>query len=158
MTEGEEQAKIATESGEASVKDLTIALPNHPGALAEMGEALCRAGVSIEGGGVFVVSGAGVAHFLFTDGDAARRALESAGITVLAVREVLVQSLRQDEPGQLGKIARRMAEAGINIEVVYSDHANQLIMVVDNVEAGRKVSEAWALERSGKRDDEAAHL
>ena len=132
------------------MKDLTIALPNRPGALAEMGEALGRAGVSIEGGGIFVVSGAGVAHFLFTDGDAARRVLESAGITVLAVREVLVQRLRQDEPGQLGKIARRMAEAGINIEVLYSDHANQLIMVVDNVEAGRKVSEAWALERSGE--------
>ena len=133
------------------MKDLTIALPNHPGALADMGEVLGRAGVSIEGGGVFVVSGAGVAHFLFADGDAARRALESAGITVLAEREVLVVRLRQDEPGQLGKIARRMAEAGINIEVLYSDHANQLIIVVDNVEAGRKVSEAWTRERSGEK-------
>jgi hypothetical protein len=32
--------------------------------------------------------------------------------------------LRQDVPGQLGKIARRMADAGVNIQVVYSDHAN----------------------------------
>ncbi len=132
------------------MEDLTIALSNRPGALAEMGEALGRAGVSIEGGGVFVVKGAGVAHFLFADGEAARSALEAAGITVLAVREVLVQRLRQDEPGQLGKISRRMAEAGVNIEVLYSDHANQLIMVVDNVEAGRAVSEAWTRESSGK--------
>jgi len=116
-----------------------------------MGEALGRAGASIEGGGVFVVKGAGVAHFLFADGDAARSALEAAGITVLAVREVLVQRLRQDEPGQLGKISRRMAAAGINIEVLYSDHANQLIMVVDNVEAGRAVSEAWTRESSGEK-------
>ena len=32
------------------MKDLSIFLDNRPGALAEMGEALGRAGVSIEGG------------------------------------------------------------------------------------------------------------
>jgi hypothetical protein len=53
------------------MKDLQIELENRPGALAEMGEALGRAGVSVEGGGVFVVNGVGVAHFLFHDGDAA---------------------------------------------------------------------------------------
>ena len=84
------------------MKDLTIALENRPGALAEMGEALGRAGVSIEGGGAWVVGGKGVAHFLFADGTAARRALEAAGIQVLAERQVLVQRLRQDVPGQLG--------------------------------------------------------
>jgi hypothetical protein len=125
------------------MRDLSISLENRPGALAEMGEALGRAGVSVEGGGAWVVDGCGVAHFLFDDGDAARRALEEAGIEVLADREVLVQRLRQDEPGQLGKISRLMAEAGVNIEVLYSDHQNQLIMVVDDPEKGRAVSEAW---------------
>jgi hypothetical protein len=33
------------------MKDLAIALDNRPGALAEMGEALGKAGVSVEGGG-----------------------------------------------------------------------------------------------------------
>jgi hypothetical protein len=56
---------------------------------------------------------------------------------------VLVQRLSQAEPGQLGKIARRMAEAGVNIEVMYSDHDHQLILVVDDVARGRAVSEAW---------------
>ncbi|HKW51536.1 MAG TPA: amino acid-binding ACT domain-containing protein, partial [Candidatus Eisenbacteria bacterium] len=81
-----------------------------------MGEALGRGGVSVEGGGVFVVNGVGVAHFLFADAVAARKALEGAGIRVLAEREVLVLRLRQGQPGQLGKISRRMAEAGVNIE------------------------------------------
>jgi len=62
---------------------------------------------------------------------------------VLADREVLVQRLKQDQPGQLGKISRLMAEAGINIEVIYSDHQNQLILVVDDFEKGRAVSEMW---------------
>jgi hypothetical protein len=129
------------------MKDLAIALENRPGALAEMGEALGRAGVSVEGGGAWVVDGRGVAHFLFADGAAARQALEAAGIRVVAEREVLVQRLKQAVPGQLGLLTRRMAEAGVNIEVLYSDHDHQLILVVDNLARGREVSEAWSRER-----------
>jgi prepilin-type processing-associated H-X9-DG protein len=125
------------------MKDLTIELGNRPGVLAEVGEALGRAGVSIEGGGACVLNGKGIAHFLFADGSAARQALEAAGIRVLAEREVLVQRLNQDEPGQLGKITRRMAEAGVNIEVLYSDHNHQLILVVDDLKRGQAVSEEW---------------
>ena len=123
--------------------DLSIVLDDRPGALADLGDALGRAAVSVEGGGVFVVDGIGIAHFLVEDGPAARTALESAGIRVLAEREVLVLRLRQDVPGQLGAVARRMAEAGVNIEVQYSDHANQLILVVDDLERGHAASDAW---------------
>jgi hypothetical protein len=128
------------------MRDLAILLENRPGALADMGEALGRAGVSVEGGGAWVVSGKGVAHFLFEDGAAARGALEDAGIQVLAEREVLVQRLKQGTPGQLGLLTRRMADAGINIEVLYSDHDHQLILVVDDLARGREVSEAWMRE------------
>lgn len=129
------------------MKDLTIALDDRPGALADMGEALARAGVSIEGGGAWVVAGQGAAHFLFADGAAARQALESAGIHVLAEREVVVQRLKQDVPGQLGLLTRRMAEAGVNIEVLYSDHDHRLILVVDDLARGREVAAAWSLQR-----------
>jgi hypothetical protein len=132
------------------MQDLTIALENRPGALADMGEALGRAGVSVEGGGAWVVNGEGAAHFLVADGAAARRALEAAGIRVVAVRDVLVQRLSQTEPGQLGKISRRMADAGVNIEVLYSDHDHQLILVVDDPVKGRAVSEAWTREWAGR--------
>lgn len=124
--------------------DLEIALDNQPGTLAAMGEALGRAGVSIEGGGAFVVGGRGVAHFLFDDGEAARRALEAAGIQVVRVREVVMLRLRQGLPGQLGQLCRRMADAGVNIEVQYSDHANQFILVVDDIEAARLVASEWS--------------
>jgi len=63
---------------------------------------------------------------------------------VEAVREVLVQRLKQDEPGQLGKLTRLMADAGVNIEVLYSDHEHRLILVVDDMAKGRAVSDAWA--------------
>jgi len=132
------------------MKDLTIALDNHPGALADMGDALGRAGVSIEGGGAWVVNAEGAAHFLFEDGPAARSAIEAAGIKVLAVREVLIQKLSQSEPGQLGKLTRRMAQAGVNIEVLYSNHNHQLILVVDDMAKGLAVSEAWTREHAEK--------
>jgi hypothetical protein len=128
------------------MKDLSIELEHRPGALAAMGEALGQAGVSVEGGGVFVANGVGVAHFLVEDAEAARAALDAAGIRLLAVNEVLIQKLRQDEPGQLGKIARRMAEAGVNIEVQYSDHDHNLILLVDDFARGKAVSAAWTQE------------
>ena len=128
------------------MQDVSIRLDNRPGALADMGEALGRAGVSIEGGGAWVAGARGVAHFLFADGAAARQALEAAGMEVLAVREVVVQRLKQALPGQLGQLTRRMADAGINIEVLYSDHDHQLILVVDDVARARAVSAAWAKE------------
>lgn len=123
--------------------DLTIRLENKLGALAEMGEALGTSGVSIEGGGAFTVKGEGIAHFLFDDGEAAQKALEAVGIEVVACRKVLVQKLKQDEVGQLGKLTRLMAEAGVNIEILYSDHYNQLILVVDDYERGQQVSQQW---------------
>ena len=100
----------------------------------------------VEGGGAWVVGGKGVAHFLFKDEAAARKALEAAGIRVVAERDVLVHRLKQAVPGQLGLLSRRMAEAGVNIEALYSDHDHQLILVVDDLARGRAVSEAWARE------------
>src|SRR6266496_3723971 len=126
------------------MQDVAISLDNRPGELARMGEVLGRAGISVEGGGAFVVSNNGVAHFLFADGSAARAALEREGLRVVAVRDVVVQRLRQDEPGQLGKLCRQMAIAGVNIEVLYSDHSNQLVLVVDDIVKAREISQKWS--------------
>lgn len=133
------------------MQDLSIELDHEPGALARMGEALGAAGLSVEGGGAWAVDGRAVAHFLFEDGEAARRVLEGAGIVVRAVRDVLVQRLDQALPGQLGAIARRMADAGVNLEVMYSDHDHRLILVVDDHARGQAVSQAWEREREARK-------
>jgi hypothetical protein len=36
-----------------------------------------------------------------------------------------------------------MEQAGVNIKVMYSDHNNQLILVVDDLAGGTVVSEHW---------------
>ena len=124
--------------------DVAIELPGRPGSLARFGEALGNAGVSLEGGGVFTVDGVGHAHFLVEDGEAARTALDQAGLGTAIVRPVLIRRLKQDVPGQLGAIGRALAEAGVNIETQYSDHANRLILVVDDMETAARVTDDWA--------------
>jgi len=128
------------------MKDLEIHIDNKPGALAEMGEILAKAGISIEGGGAWVVDDKGIAHFLFEDAAAARNALEEKKISVVGENEVVIQKLRQDQPGQLGELARLMEQAGVNIKVMYSDHYNQLILVVDDRVKAQIVSENWIKE------------
>lgn len=131
--------------------DVAVFLKNEPGALALMGETLAKAGLSIEGGGVWVIHGEGVGHFLFANGNAAKAALEAQGIIVGDVRKIVALKLKQDAPGQLGMLARKMADAGVNIAAQYSDHDNQLIIVTDNYEAAAHVAHTWMSERAEAR-------
>jgi len=114
--------------------------------LAQLGETLGRNQISLEGGGVFQNGDVSIAHFLVEDGIKAKEVLESNNITPVHIHDVLIQKLRQDVPGQLGAFCRRLANAGVNILVQYSDHANQLIVVVDDISKGREVSAAWMKE------------
>jgi hypothetical protein len=47
-------------------------------------------------------------------------------------------------PGQLGAIAAALAGAGVNIITQYSDHSNQLILVVDDAAKADSVTADWA--------------
>jgi hypothetical protein len=125
------------------MKDLEILLKNEPGLLALLGETLGKNRISLEGGGVFQNGNFSIAHFLVEDAERAKDALEAVGIKVVNINEILIQKLRQDVPGQLGMFCRRLADAGINILVQYSDHANQLIVVVDDIEKAKLLSEQW---------------
>ena len=125
------------------MKDLEILLKNEPGSLASFGEILGKHKISLEGGGVFQNGSQSIGHFLVDDAEKAKEVLQTAGIKVVKINEVLIQKLRQDVPGQLGMFCRRIADVGINILAQYSDHANQLIVVVDDLEKGKLVSERW---------------
>ncbi|MXV15360.1 amino acid-binding ACT domain-containing protein [Hufsiella ginkgonis] len=128
------------------MKDIELLLENAPGSLALLGETLGQNGISLEGGGVFYYEQKAIAHFLVNEPERAKSLLEEVQTNVVKINEVIIQKLRQDVPGQLGAFCRRMALAGINILVQYSDHANQLILVVDNLEKGKQVSDEWMKE------------
>jgi hypothetical protein len=126
------------------MKDLAIRLKNEPGALAKLGETLGKAGVSLEGGAVFVCNGEAIAHFLVEDPEKGKQALMENSIEVIAINDVLIQKLKQDVPGQLGKICRVMQQNNVNILVQYSDHYNQLVLVVDDHTKGSQISQEWS--------------
>jgi hypothetical protein len=111
--------------------DLTISLEDRPGELARLGEALGNAGVNIDGGAATTAGGSGQAHILVDDAAAARGALEAAGITVAAEREALVVDA-PNEPGELGRTARKLADAGVNIETYYVATGDALVFVADD--------------------------
>ncbi len=125
------------------MKDIEIILENTVGQLALLGETLGKNKISLEGGGVFQTGKHSIAHFLIEDAERARDVLKLVGIKVTEINDVIIQKLRQDTPGQLGMFCRKLAEAGVNILVQYSDHSNQLIIVPDNFEKAREVSELW---------------
>lgn len=124
--------------------DFEFHLGNRPGALAGLGEAMGRAGVSFEGGGVFSHGATAIAHFLFRDGDLAAQAAREAGIEVLAIYKPIIRRLKQGTPGQLGAISRTLAEVGVNILVQYSDHHNRLVLICDNAELAQQATAGWA--------------
>jgi hypothetical protein len=128
------------------MKDIEILLDNKPGALALMGETLGNNKISLEGGGVFQNGKKAIAHFLVEEAERAKKELVKVHIEVVKINEVIIQKLRQDVPGQLGMFCRRMADANVNILVQYSDHSNQLILVVDDYDKGKSVSEEWMKE------------
>jgi hypothetical protein len=130
------------------MKDLEIILENVPGSLARLGETLGKSNISIEGGGVFQSGDHSIAHFLVEEAEKAQQELSRAGFPLVRINNVLIQKLRQDVPGQLGAFCRKLADAGVNILVQYSDHANQLIAVVDDFQKGQEVSTHWMKELS----------
>src|ERR1700741_4251986 len=123
------------------MRDIEIRLENRPGTLALLGETLGRNKISLEGGGVFANGDNSIAHFLIEEADRAKEMLEAAGIEVVRINDVITQKLRQDVPGQLGMFCRKLADAGVNILAQYSDHSNQLIVVVDDYKKAAGVSD-----------------
>ena len=98
-------------------KELSITLENKLGSLAKLTEALGAAGVNISTFSAAAGSGSNC-RIVVDDAAAARKAIEGAGLKVDGEREALVVDL-EDKPGALGKVARKLANAQINIDAAY---------------------------------------
>jgi hypothetical protein len=116
--------------------DLTVRLEHRPGELARLGEALGGAGVNVDGFSATTPGGQGEIHLLVEDAASARSALEGAGIQVTGEREALVVDA-PNNPGELGKAARRLADAGVNIEVAFPTADGRLVFGVDDIGKAR---------------------
>ena len=91
-----------------------VSLENKPGALATVAEAIAARGIDITAFSGATCGGDGIMAFLTNDEAGTRRALADAGCSVREL-EVISASV-QNQPGGLAKIARQLADAGLNIE------------------------------------------
>ena len=119
-------------------KDLTVILVDRPGTLADLGEALGTAGINIEGICGFPCEGKGIIHVLVEDAASARKVLEEADIEVKNERPVLVLDVT-DRPGELGGICRRIANAGVNIDLIYAATRTRIVLGVSDLEKAKSV-------------------
>jgi hypothetical protein len=106
------------EPGELRRTELILEVENRPGVLAEVGEVLGAAEVNIVTAAVYTLGRAGRIHLIVDEADRAVSVLKRAGIEVEAIRDVMSVTL-EDRPGELGRFARSLAEAGININGLY---------------------------------------
>lgn len=111
--------------------DLTVKLPNEPGTLARLGEVLGNAGINIDGVAGVGSGSSGDAHILVADAGMARETLAAAGIECGTDREVEVVSLI-DQPGEMGRHLRRVAAAGVNVDLVYLATGTRLVLGSDD--------------------------
>ena len=118
--------------------DLLVTLEDRPGTLADLGEALGSGGINLMGMCAVTSEGKGIVHLLVADAAGARNALEAAGIKVEGETDVIVGDLPDDvdTPGTLGAMARRIADAGINVTLAYLATKNRaVIATTDNAKA-----------------------
>jgi hypothetical protein len=100
------------------LKNLTIILDNRPGTLAAACEAIGQARVSIEGLCCFASQGVAMLYVAVEDAAAARRAVERIGLKVSEERDIVAVEV-EEQLGAAGRVFKRVADAGINLELAY---------------------------------------
>lgn len=122
--------------------DLVIRLDNQPGELARVATAISDAGVNVAAATCMGDHEETELHILVPHPEAVRHALAITGTAITEEREVVVVEAK-DRPGELTGLARKVADAGINIDLLYvatnsrvvfgSPDLDQLHEVLDHV-------------------------
>src|SRR4051794_8701892 len=107
--------------------DLAIDLDNTPGALAKVAQAISDAGVNIAAATCLGPDDRAELHILVKHPEAARHALAiSHGVAVTREREVVVVDV-EDQPGVLADLTRKIAAAGVDLDLVYIATRNRVV-------------------------------
>jgi hypothetical protein len=121
--------------------DLVIDVENTPGALARVAAAISDAGVNIAAATCVGPGEQAELHILVPHAEAARHSLAISHIAVTREREVVVVDV-EDRPGVLADLTRRIARAGVNLDLVYVATRNRVVFGADDVAALRAAVDA----------------
>jgi hypothetical protein len=120
--------------------DLVIDIENAPGALAHVAAAVSDAGVNLAAATCMGAGERAELHILVKHPEAARHSLATAQLAVSREREVAVVEV-EDSPGVLADLTRKIAEAGINLDLVYIATRNRVVFGAPDLAALRAVLE-----------------
>ena len=123
-----------------------VQLKNEPGAMASLAEALASRGVDLRAIGGGGIGGSGHVIMTTADDEATRAVLEAGGYTFIEGESILAEV--DDRPGGMARIARSLADAGVNIYGHlflgrWGDRA-MFAFVVDSPERARPILERKA--------------
>jgi len=99
------------------MKQITVLTENRVGALADVCTALGNVGVNIKAITAQGQGDYGIIRLVTEDTTTAKSVLEKAGYKI-TLADIMVVDLT-DRPGELGKIARKLSNSGVDIECIY---------------------------------------
>lgn len=125
------------------VKQLVVTLENRPGALATLCSELAKVAVNIEAIQASEAGPFNPVRMLVSHLDAARKVCETLGLK--SVVEPALALGMSHRPGALGRVMRKLASNGINVQYVYGTigrgHERAIVVMgVSNLEAAAKVA------------------
>jgi hypothetical protein len=123
-----------------------IELQDRPGALADVADAIAEKGINIAGVAGATAGGTGGVALVTNDEAGTRSALDASGARY---REVaLATASLEDKPGVLAEVARKLANAGVNIEAIFpmGMEAGKITVAfgVNNIEAAKSALSQYA--------------
>jgi hypothetical protein len=121
--------------------DLVIEIENTPGALARVTAAISDAGVNIAAATCVGPGERAELHILVPHAEAAKHALAISHVAVTREREVVVVDV-EDRPGVLADLTRKIARAGVNLDLVYVATQNRVVFGAADLTALRAALDA----------------
>ncbi len=100
------------------MKEITIIAGNDVGSLAQVAETLGSVGVNIEAISAYGLDGKAVFRVITSDVTTAIKALSRLPNVQVKEADTIIYKMI-NRPGELGKIARKLANKGINLESLY---------------------------------------
>jgi hypothetical protein len=116
--------------------DLVIDVENTPGALAQVATAISDAGVNIAAATFVGPGDRAEIHILVPHAEAVKHALAISHVAVTGERQVAVVDV-EDRPGVLADLTRKIAKAGVNLDLVYVATRNRIVFGAEDLAALR---------------------
>jgi hypothetical protein len=121
--------------------DLTIEIENTPGSLAQVAAAISDAGVNVAAATCIGSGERAELHILVPHAEAVRHSLAISHLAVSREREVVVVDV-EDCPGVLADLTRKVARAGVNLDLVYVATRNRVVFGSADLSALRAALDA----------------